>query len=259
MSVTEVERIDVNALIPDGIEPIEEWRTWNFDGKLRSHNGTVWTPGEALAADCTKPLGYQWEIVPSGMTRDEAAQHAANHNASQQVYFSFSRFVPMPSPNYMRVPTVEPPKGYGYFAKPITHDEAPQANCSCGIYSGKAASDCPAGTVLGKVKLWGTIVPGDKGSRAQYGYPSEFHVGSDLIDNQALKAFGVPMILSDSPQVVSNRAIRNPMFTLSNLSGGITYDPPSRPKDWLRRLMWFSTAFNLSAAAVNVLSASGHL
>lgn len=254
MSVAEVECIDVDALIPDGIEPIEEWRTWNFDGKLRSHNGTVWTPGEPLAAACTRSSGYEWEIVPRGWSLHEAAQFATSHNSSQFMYLSFSR--PSQPTTFVRVPTVEPPEGFGYFAKAITHDNAPHADCSCGIYSGKAASDCPAGTVLGKVKLWGTIVPGDKGSRAQYGYPSEFHVGSDLIDNQALKAFGVPIILSDSPKVA------NPMvsgFSGVTYTGGITFDPPRKSKDRLRRLMWFSTAFNLSAAAFNILSASGHL
>lgn len=256
MSITEVERIDVNALIPDGIEPVEEWRTWKFDGKLRSHNGTVWTPGEPLVASCTRSSGYEWEIVPRGWSLHEAAQFATSDNSSQHMYLTFSRMAAQ-QPTYIRVPTVEPPEGFGYYAKPVTHDNAPHADCSCGIYSGKDAADCPAGTVLGKVKLWGTIVPGDKGSRAQYGYPSEFHVGSDLIDNPALKAFGVPMILSDSPKVA------NPMvsgFSGVTYTGGIiTFNPPPKSKDWLRRLMWFSTAFNLSAAAFNVLLASGHL
>lgn len=254
MSVTEVERIDVDALIPDGIEPIEEWRTWQLSERgLLSHNSTVWTPGEPLVAACTLAKGYKWQIVRgSGVSRERAVETArANNNPPQLNAIGYGAYSYGPG-YFLAEPSVEAPEGYGYVLEAITHKGAPHANCSCGIYSGKNAADCPGGRVLGKVKLWGTIVPGDKGSRAQYGYPSEFHVDPDLIDNPVLKAFGVPMIPTD-PQKSLNQMVSG--FSSVTYNGRIS----GKPKDWLRRLMWLSVAFNLSAASFNILSAIGHL
>jgi hypothetical protein len=55
------------------------------------------------------------------------------------------------------------------------HD-APSARCTCGIYAARSLEhlrDIAYHThgVLGKVHLWGTIVPGRLGWRAQYAYP----------------------------------------------------------------------------------------
>ncbi len=90
----------------------------------------------------------------------------------------------------------------------------PQKHCTCGIYSrkdidfafwrssrGSPSLADPAGilgilpTVLGLVYLWGNIVEGTDGYRAQYAYPAKLFVVDNLYESEITaiaKAYGIP-------------------------------------------------------------------
>ena len=56
--------------------------------------------------------------------------------------------------------------------------EPPGARCSCGIYAARTLDHLRemgyvSGAVFGQVSLWGTIVEGEQGWRAQYAYPRQ--------------------------------------------------------------------------------------
>lgn len=184
--------IDVGALVPDGIEPVEALRCWSLgNSNLCSMNGHRWTPGEPLVAGCTREQGYRWSIVRGGASR-EMAEAWVSYRPSR---------VP-------KVPTVEPPSGYGFQLDPFRHG-APHEACTCGIY---AASDWKivepyemhGQTVRGRVKMWGKIIPGDNGYRAEYAYPSEFIVPASLANDPTLAAFGVPITIDETVAAVGS-------------------------------------------------------
>lgn len=184
------------TVVPDSIEPVEEWRTWKFDGStLLSHNATEWKPGEAHKAVCRNGQRQEWTIVRGGWSRETAVKRARSQNdhARAMNQFNWGGGAMIAAGNWLSEPSVEPPDGYGYDLQTVTHD-APNATCSCGIYAGHTPADCPSGDILGKVKLWGTVVPGTKGSRAEFAYPSELHVPAKLADHPALLAYGVPIV-----------------------------------------------------------------
>ena len=62
--------------------------------------------------------------------------------------------------------------------------ESPAARCTCGIYAARTLDylrEIAYHThgILGEVHLWGTIVPGRLGWRAQYAYPKRLYVPHD--------------------------------------------------------------------------------
>lgn len=190
------------TVVPDSIEPVEEWRTWMFhNDRLVSHNGTAWEPGEAQKAKCVAAnAAWVWTIVRGGWSREQAAERAQQHNATQRNAAMFSTRVSQFC--WLSTPSVEPPDGYGYTLEAVQH-HAPDPDCSCGIYAGHSLSDCPPGDVVGKVKMWGTIVPGSKGSRAEYAYPSELHVPERLANDPALLAYGVPIVALTEQEIAA--------------------------------------------------------
>lgn len=235
MSVVE-EMIDVDAIVPDGIEPVEADRCWNLvNGKLCSLNGTPWTPGEPHAAECKSGHGrHSWNVVRHGVPREAAESMVASHNAHLYSIAYGSTIYTMPS-FHPAVPSVELPDGYGFALETVTHD-APDPGCSCGIYAAETADQLPGGQVYGKVKLWGSVIPGERGYRAQYAYPSEFRVHPSLANNRTLKAFGVPIIVADTP----------PAFTPP------PFDPDKPLRFGLSPAVRFAVAANVCAAALNV-------
>lgn len=260
MSATEAAKLDVNALIPDGIEPLEAWRCWTLEArKLRSLNGggvhVVWTPGEPMTAVCNaQPEQYVWSFAPRGMTLDEARQRAESHNRNEMLWRLPYGTTPARVAACMPVPSVQPPDGMGYHADLVVHD-APYERCTCGVYAATTADNVPlTGNVYGKVKLWGKIIPGDKGYRAQYAYPSEFHVSATLANDRTLKAFGVPIIVTnmESPQGA------NAAMTFPPINGSVVAvaPRPTRGMDWRIKA---ALALNLGAVALNIATAYGHL
>lgn len=247
--------IDVNALAPDGIEPVEAMRAWNFEnGKLLSLNGEEWTPGKPLEARCggmTKE--YRWKIVRGGITREQAQEHVRVAN-QMQTAFMYPRG---PATMYMaRVPapyTADLPDGYGYELETITHD-APHENCTCGIYAATTKNQLPQGVVYGKVKLWGKVIPGEKGVRAQYAYPSEFQVPPELKDHPALKAYGVPIIVDDTTPAANDPST----FQWTPGSQWIVQPPTSQKRRLPAWWVYTAVTVNLAACALNLILAASH-
>jgi hypothetical protein len=174
------------TVIPDSIEPVEAWRSWNYTGTFLEslhyrHIGS-WKPGEAHEAVC-RGRQYKWKIVSHGWTLEQAQSQARSLNRSRRWSAMLEISLPM----------VEPPPGMGYQLVDEPHD-APDRACSCGIYAVKKRSQAPTAMIVGKVKLWGTIIPGTKGLRAQFAYPSELYVPSKYMNDPALLAYGVPIV-----------------------------------------------------------------
>lgn len=83
--------------------------------------------------------------------------------------------------------------------------EAPDERCSCGIYGATNMLQLPVGHsfIYGKAKVWGKIVPGEKGVRGQYAYPSEFHLprrssGRRSVYLPILERYGVAVVEHDT-------------------------------------------------------------
>lgn len=92
-------------------------------------------------------------------------------------------------------------------ARCIHHKEhdAPVRDCSCGIYALKNQEwAIIAGNVWGMVYLWGRIVEGPQGYRAQYAYPKELFVTQEQDDDFVALlqgVYGVPVTKSDKPSL----------------------------------------------------------
>jgi len=83
---------------------------------------------------------------------------------------------------------------------------SPATNCSCGIYALAEHNgfpyyhyDGPSYAVFGQIYLWGEVVKGTKGYRAQYGYPKALTLShKDWRWAQPLRdAYRVPVRLED--------------------------------------------------------------
>ncbi len=82
---------------------------------------------------------------------------------------------------------------------PKTH-VAPGRQCTCGVYAARTLEhlreiDYHAEGVLGEVHLWGSIVPGELGWRAQYAYPKQLYVPHKnyLLAAPLKLTYGVPV------------------------------------------------------------------
>jgi len=235
MSATEE---TAQVVVPDGIEPVEAWRVWNIEhGVLKSLNGTPWVPGEALRSDCHHADQYRWRIVRrAGIKLEDARIQAETHNswAAQANLYSMSSRNPTRTP-YIPIPHVELPDWHGYVLDTECHT-APHEDCTCGIYAGTSPNVCPAGMVVGKVKLWGKIVPGEQGYRAEFAYPSEFHISPDQVGTPVLEEFGVPLVLLQNPVPQTLRHLANASTTKRALS-----------------FLWVAATLNLLSATYNLL------
>lgn len=70
---------------------------------------------------------------------------------------------------------------------------APAEGCRCGIYAVAEPGLIPAAlgmVAIGTVKLWGKVVPGEYGWRAEYAYPDHLYVLRG--HHQELRDYGVP-------------------------------------------------------------------
>ncbi|MGH2698006.1 MAG: hypothetical protein ACRDJL_02240 [Actinomycetota bacterium] len=150
--------------VPDAIEPLVGWRYWRVDREnlLHSLSGTkgfVWRPNTRFEARC--PV-----VKRTGIDRRY-------------------RFI-----SGMRVEM---------------HD-APGDRCRCGIYAARDLTHLRrqiltglAINVVGEVSLWGRVIPGSKGFRAQYAYPRRLFVIQKTADwdqsavADALSVYGVPV------------------------------------------------------------------
>jgi hypothetical protein len=74
---------------------------------------------------------------------------------------------------------------------------SPVESCTCGIYAAKEEDIkrvVPIGHVYGEVYLWGKVVEGKKGYRAEFAYPKQFFVKTkDAKKMVSQMGFGVPI------------------------------------------------------------------
>ncbi len=105
------------------------------------------------------------------------------------------------------------------------HTTAPHPFCACGIHAAAELEHALAylgnnvegdlqgsGQVLGRVTLWGSVVEGPSGWRAEKAYPFELYLPTGGLDDPyevafALADYGVPVELLDcSPVAAKVRA-----------------------------------------------------
>jgi hypothetical protein len=104
------------------------------------------------------------------------------------------------------------------------HGDVPAAGCHCGIYAARdletlgrlATPNLRAPLVVGKVALWGRIIPAELGYRAQFGYPKRLwlvwesleplvgHPGARRVGLAA--AYGVPVEFCDAGWALSSHS-----------------------------------------------------
>lgn len=128
--------------VPDSIEPITAWREWKHDGTglLYPLNAREepWTPRRPLVATCNRNHGREREGRDEYRLLRELAEQAG---------------VPLPKKPDKTFENLTPVKG-----------------CQCGIYA-KKAPITTTNNVVGQVKMWGKVIVGSKGYRAQFAYP----------------------------------------------------------------------------------------
>jgi hypothetical protein len=149
--------------IPDSIEPLVGWRYWRLDdaGRLASLGdvGFSWQPGEPYRAYC---------------------------KSGQRDPYDFR---------------------HRYVSGLVTewHD-SPEERCRCGLYAARSLEDLRgqlltglALGVVGEVFLWGKVIPGQLGYRAQFAYPKRLYVMRRTHDSdrgelaEGLEPYGVPV------------------------------------------------------------------
>ena len=149
---------------PDVAEPIIGWRYWRFDrdcNRLASLTGQaeVWPVNQAFRAACRFA------------TRDPS-------DIRYQFVGGFKR---------------------------ARHD-APEEECTCGIYAARDLRNLRGKMlfglglkVVGEVAMWGKVIPGPGGYRAQFAYPRRLYVVQRTADwdqsstMRALGVYGVPV------------------------------------------------------------------
>ncbi len=79
-----------------------------------------------------------------------------------------------------------------------SHD-APHRPCSCGVWGLARAEDLPPGDLVrGVVRLWGHVVEGTRGWRAEFAYPHAL-VGDPALLGPVAAAYGVAVLGSWPP------------------------------------------------------------
>jgi hypothetical protein len=183
-------------IIPDGITPEIGWRTWvvRRDGMLTSLNDTPWMPKEALEAVCAHAPKRRWVAQPYGRLRPMGRELREFRLGDQSVAMAYVDSYDTGSLKELMepVPTVRLPKGWGYELEEIPK-EVPEENCHCGIYALRSKSRIiispylNQADVVGAVNLWGKVIPGQDGFRAQFAYPLALWTDKELLD------YGVPV------------------------------------------------------------------
>jgi hypothetical protein len=149
-----------DMLIPDGVVPIEAWRTWRvFNGQLRSINSSLpWPAREAMHARCHRHA-YSYVQIPA------------------------KRFIPIEPQHKEDAPVAS--CRCGIYATATEEAARHIATTWCG-------------EVLGRVALWGRVIEHQTGWRAEYAYPIELGLVAYRSSGEPLRAalegaYGVPV------------------------------------------------------------------
>jgi hypothetical protein len=173
---------DRELLAPDAIEPLELWRTWNYEqGRLISHNRATWEPGQALEARCSAV--------------DARAEEAEQAELARELV----RRWPTASRERIQMSDDELGDELGALFADVFRHVTPEVDCTCGIYALDDPACCPPGVIYGKVALWGKVVRGETGARAQLGYPTALYVPDHLLGDEALHEYLVPLLPLETP------------------------------------------------------------
>jgi hypothetical protein len=177
--------------IPDGIEPVIAWKALKYDGGLlhSPSYGLAWPTKQRAEASCGNAYDYGWEPKPS---------HEAN--TPEETGYNFTAFhtttVYTVVPSYygqastQPQPRVELPDGLAWSWEAKPHMVAGD-NCSCGIYAVDSAEACLSYAkdkcVICTIAMWGHVVNGSMGARAQYAYPQSIEFAMGLNSNELIK------------------------------------------------------------------------
>lgn len=176
----------------------------------------------------TTGVEYGWELVHDrkGTVHwvrclDEGERTSYNyHNREPQTYPVVPSFVSYSSsvmyafstttenkeeehPPALAIPDIWVPSGYSLrlgqreVTFPPYHGHAPDENCSCGVYALSTLEEllCHYPTdVVGEIYLWGKVVVGTSGYRAQYAYPKALYWRGRGEPPEYLSEYGVPVI-----------------------------------------------------------------
>lgn len=230
----------MSTVVPDSIDVIEGWRSWTFSNAgLGSITRSVhWIAGTELQAHCPGskswiyPFGTHitsvrypvWTLSRGGMSTEKATEYRERS--------SLGHIPP--------VPAVVPPTWMGWWLS-YPQEQAhvsPHEDCSCGIYAAANLTLCPPGDVYGKVKLWGKVVPGEQGWRAQYAYPSLLYAAPEIARHPALMAYGVEIVEQEQP-FHANEVV---VSALSMMDRGRR----------VRRFLYGAIGLNLASAVINL-------
>lgn len=219
----------------------------NPDGLASVNQGAHWPTRERMEARCSRsePSTYNqigWEAVSSkGETmwlRDALESEVLQmpfpgYNVAYGLgptgvtyhpvatSYSSASTVISTVPDPVELPTVPSdlilPRGWEYrighreVVYPPMHAAAPAEQCSCGLYALKArdmgSSYLSSAQAWGEVYLWGKVIEGDFGYRAQYAYPKNISIAVLGNGYDHLEQYGVPIQREGAMQVAITRAL----------------------------------------------------
>lgn len=166
------------VVIPDKVTPEVGWRVWRTERKhgrlCPVHvSSSPWLAGAPTEAQCVadREPPRAWIPVPIEEAVESGEMTHREWFRSRKLRQEFGVRPPRTFlPDTMR---------FVWRKTPDVH-EPPDAACRCGLYATADVRDCADqlvyGPVVGTVALWGKVVPGDKGWRAQFAYPTELFV-----------------------------------------------------------------------------------
>jgi len=156
-------------IVPDAIEPIVGWRCWSLNDQWRLESliegrDVPWRPGVRKEAECRFPA----------MIRAWPQETAEGR--------------PQETP---LDPELLEPRVLAEHPE-LSEHEAPLESCLCGIYAAKDLETLRrvlnGGLIVGEVYLWGKVIPGELGYRAQYAYPKSLRLVTKGVPDHVLES-----------------------------------------------------------------------
>jgi hypothetical protein len=159
------------------------------------NNEIAWPLRKPLHAHCSHGPALEYvprrngPIVPQGFYV-EVTPIAPNFAVQERNYLF--KAPPNSQMKTANLPCCQLPDGWGYAIEQVERD-TPDEACTCGIYALRSkealleSSYYLNNEAVGSVALWGKIIPGEDGFRAQYAYPIAIYTDKNLSD------YGVPV------------------------------------------------------------------